>query len=61
MNYFEGIRKNLVRLQRNRENDERGAAMVEYALLLSGVAAVVVVAVNTFGERLLAAFGNFGI
>jgi len=61
MNFFEGIRKNHVLPQHKRENNDRGAAMVEYAFLCAGIAAVVVFGVNIFGERLLAAFGSFGI
>lgn len=39
--------------------DERGAAMAEYALLLSGIAAVVFVAVGLFGGRLSTVFAGF--
>jgi len=37
---------------------ERGAAMVEYALLLALLALVVVAAVNTFGESLGGEYGD---
>lgn len=41
----------IVMLQDRRE-DEKGAAMVEYALLVAGMALVVVAAVALFGTRI---------
>ena len=40
------------RLQRLRERDERGASLVEYALLLALIAAVCIVAVSLLGGNL---------
>jgi Flp pilus assembly pilin Flp len=40
------------RLPRHREHDERGASLVEYALLLALIAAVCIVAVSLLGGNL---------
>ena len=39
-----------------RRNDEKGAAMVEYGLLVAGIAVVVAVAVFALGGRISALF-----
>jgi Flp pilus assembly pilin Flp len=39
-----------------RRNDEEGAAMVEYGLLVAGIALVAVVGVNALGVRVDALF-----
>ena len=38
------------------ENREEGAAMVEYGMLLAGIAVVVYVAVQTLGDRIILLF-----
>lgn len=59
MSVLERLRMNFVLLQRRRRNGDRGAAMVEYALLLSGIAIVVGFSVALFGARLLAIYDTF--
>jgi pilus assembly protein Flp/PilA len=44
-------------LQNRLEND-RGATAVEYGLLIAGIAALVVVALVTFGPAVAAAFSS---
>ena len=61
MNIFERIQLNIILFRHRRENADRGAAAVEYAPLLAGMAVVVCVAVFEFGGRLTAYFGTFGI
>jgi Flp pilus assembly pilin Flp len=39
-------------LQDRRADDEKGAAMVEYALLVAGMAVVVAAAVIAFGDKI---------
>ena len=41
-----------------REDREEGAAMVEYGMLLAGIAVVVYVAVQALGSRIIALFNG---
>lgn len=41
-----------------REDREEGAAMVEYGMLLAGIAVVVYVAVQALGTRIIALFNG---
>lgn len=41
-----------------REDREEGAAMVEYGMLLAGIAVVVYVAVKALGTRIIALFNG---
>ena len=41
----------------NYVNDESGATAIEYGLIAAGIAAVVIGAVNTLGEKVNTAFG----
>jgi pilus assembly protein Flp/PilA len=38
------------------DDDEAGSSAVEYGILVAGIAAVVVVTINTIGTKVLAAF-----
>jgi pilus assembly protein Flp/PilA len=40
-------------------HDDRGAALVEYAMLLGLIAAICVVAVTQFGQEISAAFSMY--
>lgn len=42
------------------ERQEKGATATEYALIVAGIALVVLVAVNTFGTTLSTWFGELG-
>jgi len=44
-----------------RSRDEKGAAMVEYALLVAGMALVVVLAVAAFGTKITAIIDSIDI
>ena len=59
MNIFERIHLSIIVIRHRRENADKGAAVVEYALLLAGMAVVVGVAVFELGGRLTAYFGTF--
>lgn len=52
MSIFERIYMSIAVLQDRRDRDEKGASMVEYALLVAGMAAVVVAAVALLGGRI---------
>jgi len=52
MTIFERIYMTITMLQDRRENNEKGAAMVEYALLVAGMALVVGVAVAALGDKI---------
>ena len=54
MNIFERIYMTMAVLQVRREQGDKGAAMVEYALLVVGMAVVVAAAVILFGTRITA-------
>jgi pilus assembly protein Flp/PilA len=43
------------------KREEKGASAVEYALLVAGIAAVVVVAVKLFGPKLNDLFTNINV
>ena len=43
------------------KREEKGASAVEYALLVAGIAAVVVVAVKLFGPKLNELFTNINV
>ncbi len=45
-------------LQDRLRSDDRGATAVEYGLLIAGIAALVVVAMVTFGPAVAAAFSD---
>lgn len=49
---FERICLTMAMLQDRRENNERGASMVEYALLVAGMAGVVAGAVILLGGKI---------
>lgn len=59
MALVEGIHMRIALLVHRRHDDDLGAAMVEYALLLAGIAVVVGAAVGLFGGRLNTVFGTF--
>lgn len=48
-------------LQDRRQDDEKGASMVEYALLVAGMALVVAAAVTLFGTRITAIINSIDI
>ena len=43
------------------KREEKGASAVEYALLVAGIAAIVVVAVKAFGPTLTSMFQNIDV
>jgi pilus assembly protein Flp/PilA len=45
-------------LQNRLQNEDRGATAVEYGLLIAGIAALVVVALVTFGPAVAKAFSD---
>ena len=49
-----------VRRRRTRRDDEKGASVVEYALLVALIAIVCLVAINFFGGRVSNSFSKSG-
>jgi pilus assembly protein Flp/PilA len=47
------LRITLLRLENDRDDDERGASAVEYGLMVAGIAAVIVGAVFLLGQGVL--------
>lgn len=58
MSIFERIYMTMATLQGRREQGDKGAAMVEYALLVAGIAVVVGVAAAALGGRVTTMFGT---
>ena len=58
MRIFERIYLAMAMLQDRRERGDKGAAMVEYALLVAGIAVVVGGAVALLGGRVSTMFGT---
>ena len=56
MNIFERIYMTLTMLTDRRDRDDKGAAMVEYALLVAGIAVVVGLAAATLGGEISTMF-----
>lgn len=56
MTIFERILGTMITLLDRREDGEKGAAMVEYALLVAGIAVVVGLVVGTLGTAIAAQF-----
>lgn len=56
MSIFERIYMTLSTLQDRREKGEKGAAMVEYAMLVAGIAVIVGVAVFALGPKIATMF-----
>lgn len=59
MTIFERILGTMITLLDRREDGEKGAAMVEYALLVAGIAVVVGAAVALLGGRITTMFAGF--
>lgn len=58
MNLYTSLQARLVALQARMESDERGAAAVEYALLVSLIAIVIIAAVTLLGGNITKAFNT---
>ncbi|WP_324277149.1 Flp family type IVb pilin [Blastococcus brunescens] len=43
------------------KREEKGASAVEYALLVAGIAAVLVIAIGAFGDKLSGLFASINI
>ncbi|SFF13742.1 Flp family type IVb pilin [Blastococcus tunisiensis] len=43
------------------KSEEKGASAVEYALLVAGISAVLVIAIAAFGDKLSALFSSINI
>lgn len=59
MSIFERVYMVMMVRPVGKERADKGAAMVEYGLLVAGIAVVVSGAVVLFGERLTTEFGSF--
>jgi pilus assembly protein Flp/PilA len=58
MNLYTSLQARFVELQARMEQGERGAAAVEYALLVSLIAIAIIVAVAALGGKISSAFNT---
>lgn len=58
MNIFERFQMTMAFLLGGRERDDKGAAMVEYGILVAGVAVIVAAAIVVLGPKITAVISS---
>jgi pilus assembly protein Flp/PilA len=61
LNLFTALQILAIDVSDRLKREEKGASAVEYALLVAGIAAVLVVAIGVFGDKLEALFNSINI